>query len=141
MLTRLLKQPFWILCGLSVTLTSCATGEVGVGTRPTRFLSVQPIQVCNDLGVFCADLALFEAETKKLWDQADIQVDFLAPVRLNGTRFLTIDSEEEFAELSFSAGQGPLGDILSPPAPLAPSTCGLSIAFLMACLKALVGPG
>jgi hypothetical protein len=109
MLTRLLKQPFWILCGLSVTLTSCATGEVGSGTRPTRFLSVQPIQVCNDFGIFCADLALFEAETKKLWAQADIQVDFLAPVRLNGTRFLTIDSQDEFAELSFSGGTGAFG--------------------------------
>jgi hypothetical protein len=109
MLKFVLQKPVWAFCSLALALSSCSTGEVGTGNRPTRFLSVQPIQVCNDFGIFCADLALFEAETKKLWAQADIQVDFLAPVRINGSRFLTIDSQDEFAELSFSGGWGAFG--------------------------------
>jgi hypothetical protein len=109
MLKFVLQKPVWAFCSLALALSSCSTGEVGAGNRPTRFLSVQPIQVCNDFGIFCADLALFEAETKKLWAQADIQVDFLAPVRINGSRFLTIDSQDEFAELSFSGGRGAFG--------------------------------
>jgi len=103
------KHPFTLICGLSVTLMSCTAAPAQRGERPTRFLSVQPIQVCNSFGIFCADLALFKAETQKIWSQADMQVDFLEPVQLNATRFLTIDSSDEFAELSFSGGLGAFG--------------------------------
>jgi hypothetical protein len=96
-----------LLCGLSAALVSC-TGE-GASNRPTRFVSIQPIQVCDDFGFFCADLALFEEATRKIWAQASIDVSFLSPNRLNASRFLTIDSQEEFAELSFAGGAGAFG--------------------------------
>jgi hypothetical protein len=98
-----------VACGLSVVLASCTTDTAQQNNRPTRFLSVQPIQVCNSFGIFCADLALFEDETDKIWSQANIDITFLEPVQLNATRFLTIDSDDEFAELSFSGGIGAFG--------------------------------
>jgi|GEM_PF-1253523 hypothetical protein len=103
------KSRIFILCGLSATLVAC-TGEASVGgSRPTRFLSIQPIQVCDDLGFFCADLSLFEEATRKIWQQADLAINFLSPNRLNTSRFLTIDTQEEFAELSFAGGVGAFG--------------------------------
>lgn len=108
MVPPLMRHSLSAICGLSIALVSCTTPS-GEGNRPTRFVSVQPIQVCNDFGFFCADVALFESETRKIWSQADVEIDFLSPVRLNGTRFLTIDSDREFSELSFSGGVGAFG--------------------------------
>ncbi|PSN18586.1 hypothetical protein C7271_11780 [filamentous cyanobacterium CCP5] len=93
--------------GSAIALSGCAGFQLG--PRPTRFLSIQPIQVCNDLGSFCADLAPFEAVTRKIWSQADIEITFLAPNRLLASRFLTIDSRDEFAEISFQGGAGAFG--------------------------------
>jgi hypothetical protein len=121
MLPSILKHPFTLACGMAVLLVSCdgggsgsdsgssGSGSSGSGSQANRFVTVQPIQVCNDFGLLCADLALFEDETQKIWSQANIQVDFLDPVQLDDTRFLTIDSADEFAELSFSGGAGAFG--------------------------------
>ncbi|NJL47770.1 MAG: hypothetical protein HC929_10175, partial [Leptolyngbyaceae cyanobacterium SM2_5_2] len=103
------KSRVFILCGLSATLVAC-TGEASTGNRrPTRFLSIQPIQVCDDFGGLCADLALFEEATRKIWQQADVAINFLNPNRLNSNRFLAIDTQDEFAELSFAGGAGAFG--------------------------------
>ncbi|MGB6013579.1 MAG: zinc-dependent metalloprotease family protein, partial [Nodosilinea sp.] len=102
-------QPrFLLVCGLSAALVSC-TGEGQGSSGPTRFVSIQPIQVCDDFGLFCADLATFEDATRKIWAQANLDVSFLAPNRLNASRFLTIDSQDEFEELSFAGGAGAFG--------------------------------
>ncbi|MGB3203184.1 MAG: reprolysin-like metallopeptidase [Nodosilinea sp.] len=102
------KPQFLLVCGFSAALVSCA-GE-GMSSRgSTRFVNVQPIQVCDDVGLFCADLATFEEATRKIWAQANLDVSFLAPNRLNASRFLTIDSQDEFAELSFAGGAGAFG--------------------------------
>lgn len=108
MVTTSFKPQFLLVCGLSAALVSC-TGEGSSSNLPTRFVSIQPIQVCDDFGLFCADLALFEAATRKIWAQASIDVSFLAPNRLNASRFLTIDNQDEFAELSFAGGAGAFG--------------------------------
>ncbi len=102
------KPQFLIVCGLSAALVSC-TGEGQGSSGPTRFVSIQPIQVCDDFGLFCADLATFEEATRKIWAQANLDVSFLAPNRLNASRFLNIDSQDEFAELSFAGGAGAFG--------------------------------
>jgi hypothetical protein len=104
------KSRYWIAVGFSLTLTACGGGGSGNGSPPpTRFLSVQPIQVCDDLGLICAELALFEETTRKLWAQANVVIDFLTPNRLNDSRFLTIDDQQEFSELSFAGGAGAFG--------------------------------
>ena len=103
-----LQPRFLLVCGLSAALVSC-TGEGGGSSGPTRFVNIQPIQVCDDFGLFCADLATFEEATRKIWAQANLDVSFLAPNRLNASRFLTIDSQDEFAELSFAGGAGAFG--------------------------------
>lgn len=103
-----LLKPALAICGLSVALAGCST-SAQPGSRVTRFLSIQPIQVCDDFGQSCADLALFMEETLKIWAQADIQINFLPPNRLFSSRFLTIESRNEFSELSFSGGPGSFG--------------------------------
>ncbi|MFQ4139996.1 zinc-dependent metalloprotease family protein [Nodosilinea sp. PGN35] len=103
-----LKPQFLLVCGLSAALVSC-TGEGQGSSGPTRFVSIQPIQVCDDFGIFCADLATFEEATRKIWAQANLDISFLAPNRLNASRFLTIDNQDEFAELSFAGGAGAFG--------------------------------
>lgn len=104
------KSRYWIVVGFSLALTACGGGGSNAGSAPpTRFLSVQPIQVCDDLGLICAELALFEETTRKLWAQANVVIDFLAPNRLNDSRFLTIDDQQEFSELSFAGGAGAFG--------------------------------
>ncbi|WP_035992494.1 zinc-dependent metalloprotease family protein [Leptolyngbya sp. KIOST-1] len=103
-----LKPQFLLVCGLSAALVSC-TGEGQGSGGPTRFVSIQPIQVCDDIGLFCADLATFEEATRKIWAQANIDISFLAPNRLNASRFLSIDNQNEFAELSFAGGAGAFG--------------------------------
>ncbi|PZV09265.1 MAG: hypothetical protein DCF32_02765 [Leptolyngbya sp.] len=108
MANALFKPQFLLVCGLSAALVSCS-GEGQGSSGPTRFVSIQPIQVCDDLGMFCADLATFEAATRKIWAQANLDVSFLAPNRLNASRFLTIDNQDEFAELSFAGGAGAFG--------------------------------
>lgn len=100
-------KPLLVALGCA-TLVGCAS-TASSGSRPTRFVTIQPIQVCNDFGLDCADLATFADATFKIWAQADIQVTFLPPNRLLGTRFLTIDSRDEFSELSFSGGTGDYG--------------------------------
>lgn len=103
-----LQPRFLLVCGLSAALVSCS-GEGQSSSGPTRFVNIQPIQVCDDLGLICADLATFEEATRKIWAQANLDVSFLAPNRLNASRFLTIDSQDEFAELSFAGGAGAFG--------------------------------
>ncbi len=103
------KSRYWIAVGFSLTLTACGGGSDSGSAPPTRFLSVQPIQVCDDLGLICAELALFEEATRKLWAQANVVIDFLTPNRLNDSRFLTIDDQQEFSELSFTGGAGSFG--------------------------------
>ncbi|WP_017300839.1 zinc-dependent metalloprotease family protein [Nodosilinea nodulosa] len=103
-------QPrFLLVCGLSAALVSCGVEEQGGSSGPTRFVSIQPIQVCDDFGLVCADLATFEEATRKIWAQANLDISFLAPNRLNASRFLTIDNQDEFAELSFAGGAGAFG--------------------------------
>lgn len=101
-------RPTLFACSLSIALVGCST-SAQPGSRATRFLSIQPIQVCDDFGFFCADLAPFEAATRQIWAQADIEVSFLAPNRLFDSRYLTIDSRNEFADISFGGGRGAFG--------------------------------
>jgi hypothetical protein len=111
MVSMSIKPKFFILCGLSATLVACGGEDPQnpSSDRSSGFLSIQPIQVCDDFGVLCADLALFEEATRKIWDQANIVISFLSPNRLNASRFLTIDDQEEFAELSFAGEAGAFG--------------------------------
>lgn len=103
-----LLRPLLVTCGLSLTLVGCGSTSTA-NSRPTRFLSIQPIQVCDDFGLFCADVALFEAETRKIWGNVDIDITFLAPTQLLSSRYLTIDSRDEFTEISFTGGAGAFG--------------------------------
>lgn len=63
---------------------------------------VQPIQVCDDGGMNCANptFNLFSAETQKIWDQGDIIIDFLAFSTVNSSAQL---DEDMFGDLGFNA--------------------------------------
>ncbi|NET87150.1 MAG: hypothetical protein F6K45_03425 [Kamptonema sp. SIO1D9] len=83
-----------------------------------KYLKVQPIRVCNDFGLNCAEMNFFEAETDKIWFQAGIDILFLDSVQLNDSKYLSIaenpDSSPpyinyEFHQLAFSGDPGSFG--------------------------------
>ena len=89
-----------------------STGD-GVVSTPVSasdrlVLEVQPIQVCNDAGIVCAQVELFETIADKIWDQADIDITFLPLNQLNDSTYLTTD-DREFSDLSFSGDAGDFG--------------------------------
>ncbi|WP_193995404.1 zinc-dependent metalloprotease family protein [Leptolyngbya ectocarpi] len=71
-------------------------------------LEIQPIQVCDDGGMVCAQVELFETIADKIWDQADIDITFLPPNQLNDSTYLTTD-DDEFFDLSFTGSAGSFG--------------------------------
>lgn len=105
---------------VSVTLAASACGSGGGSDRPTPsvpvsvsesdrlVLEVQPIQVCDDGGIVCAQVEFFETIADKIWDQADIEITFLPLNQLNESDYLTTD-DDEFADLSFSGDPGSFG--------------------------------
>jgi len=89
-----------------------STGD-GVVSTPVSssdrlVLEVQPIQVCNDAGIVCAQVEFFETIADKIWDQADIDITFLPLNQLNDSTYLTTD-DREFSDLSFSGDAGDFG--------------------------------
>lgn len=114
-----------LLIGVTLVVSACggsASGstetDVDTGIAPVsnvetvdsdRFvLEVQPIRVCDDGGIVCAQANFFEAITDKIWEQADIDVRFLPLNQLNSSTYLSTTSNE-FADLSFSGGPGAFG--------------------------------
>jgi hypothetical protein len=71
-----------------------------------RYITIQPIQVCNDSGANCAITNFFEPETDKIWSQAGIDFAFLPLMQFNNTAFLTIDNYAEFTSLIDGSGHG-----------------------------------
>ncbi|HEY9761254.1 MAG TPA: zinc-dependent metalloprotease family protein [Trichocoleus sp.] len=108
MLKKVGLKPLVLSLGFSLTLVGCS-GTAPPSSRATRFITIQPIQVCGSTGAVCARLATFADATAKIWAQADISVTFLPPTQLFDDRFLSIDNEDEFTEISFSGGPGAFG--------------------------------
>lgn len=112
-------KPLAIAIGLSFSITACGGG--GGGSDSSSFLRqlfVQPIQVCDDNGVNCADMQFYEDITDKIWAQAGIDITFLTPNRLNSSTYLSIApnpdtafpfTNYEFYQLSFTGGPGAFG--------------------------------
>ncbi len=112
---------------VSVTLAISACGSDGGGSSsnggsssspaitPVLFseaeqlvLEVQPIQVCDDDGIVCAQVEFFETVTDKIWGQAGIDVAFLPTNQLNDSTYLIAD-DDEFFDLSFTGDPGDFG--------------------------------
>lgn len=108
MLKNVGLKPLFLSIGFSLTLVGCGSTATP-NSRSTRFITIQPIQVCGTTGATCARLATFADATAKIWAQADISVTFLPPTQLFADRFLTIDNQSEFSEISFSGGPGAFG--------------------------------
>ncbi len=112
-------KPVAIAIGLSFSITACGGGGSGSGSNNSlRQLFVQPIQVCDDNGLNCADIQFYEDITDKIWGQAGIDVTFLTPNRLNDSTYLSIApnpdttfpfTNYEFYQLSFTGGPGAFG--------------------------------
>lgn len=110
-----------LLLGLTLVLSACGGGGGGSNTdggdtvdlvsasqQDQLVLEVQPIQVCDDVGLVCAQVELFEAITDKIWAQAGIDVSFLPLNQLHDSTYLTTD-DDEFSDLSFSGPPGSFG--------------------------------
>jgi hypothetical protein len=79
-----------------------ALGASLASAGPILSVAVQPIQVCDDGGMNCANsaLELFLDETNKIWDQADIVMDFLPWSTVNSSAQL---NEDMFGDLGLNA--------------------------------------
>lgn len=95
----------YALCGSTLTIPVVITNKVQAQTIDS-YLTVQPIQICDNFGFNCAGMEFFEAETDKIWSQAGLDIAFLNPLRINQTDFLAIDSDDEFRSLSTTSGNG-----------------------------------
>ena len=102
------------LVGIALAVSACSGVTDGGGTlvadsESDRLnLNVQPIQVCDDDGIVCAQVELFETIADKIWDQANIEITFLPLNQLNDTTYLSAD-DDEFSDLSFSGDAGSFG--------------------------------
>lgn len=69
---------------------------------------VQPISVCDDVGGDCSNSSgeYFEAETDKIWNQADIDISFLPMVEFHSAAFQSINSTTDFVSLVNTPGHG-----------------------------------
>jgi len=94
----------WILLGLFCLGAASSALALPID----RQVFVQPIQVCTDDGLACANLRreLFETSTDRLWSQAGIDVSFLPFERYLKTE----DQWLHYGELGPSLGAG--GEIL-----------------------------
>jgi Peptidase M66 len=55
----------------------------------TQYVTVQPIQVCNDTGTDCAAVNLRNDFMQKVYEQAGVGVTFLPTVQYNNSTFMT----------------------------------------------------
>lgn len=56
-------------------------------------LFLQPIQVCNDSGSDCAEAGYFQNETKKIWAQAGIELNFLDVAQIYDSGLLNVSTD------------------------------------------------
>lgn len=68
---------------------------------PSKQVTIQPWQVCDDAGANCATTNLFDAFTQKIWGQADIAVNFLGIQQVNSSARL---NETNFSDLGNVGG-------------------------------------
>jgi hypothetical protein len=66
-------------------------------------VNIQPILLCEDDGTGCAGVGpagneYYEAETDKIWAQADIDINFLALQQWNNSTFTVTDSNGQTAD-------------------------------------------
>lgn len=89
------RAPVVRACGLA-WIGACLLLTAGGASAATIqwLLEINPIQVCNDAGVGCAnvDLTLWEAEADEIWAQAGIDIDFLAVKSWDDSSKLDINS-------------------------------------------------
>lgn len=85
-----------------VVLGAMAAFSASAAAAPILTVMVQPIQVCDDGGMNCANpaLELFEPEGDKMWAQADIDLMFLPWQQVNDSSKL---DEDMFGDLGLNA--------------------------------------
>ena len=66
----------------------------GAPLLATPFVTIQPVQICDDAGLNCANSAqdFLLAEGQKIWDQAGITLDLLPWITYNNTDFLDMSA-------------------------------------------------
>lgn len=84
------------LLGLAAAAATTLFMSAPLQAAPTRQVTIQAWQVCDDLGNNCATTSYFDAFTQKIWAQADIVVNFLAMQQVNSSDRL---NETDFSDL------------------------------------------
>lgn len=98
-----LNSSWWpARAGITVLAAAALLLSAPAQALPTKQVTIQPWQVCDDAGSNCATTSLFADFTTKIWAQADLVVNFLGIQQVNSTARL---NENAFADLGHvSAG-------------------------------------
>lgn len=92
-----------VLTGLpKLIATTVLLGAATLVTPATAsILTIQPIKICDDGGLNCANDAeeLFLAATNKIWAQAGIEFNYLSFTTTNSSDFLSLDDQSEVDSL------------------------------------------
>jgi len=91
---------------LRATIAAAAILFASTSTVYAFSVVINPIRVCNDAGASCAGTGFFEAETDKIWAQANIDVVFLPLQDYDETDFLSLGNNTEIIDLFGTAGHG-----------------------------------
>jgi hypothetical protein len=97
---------FGLSLGFSLLALPVILANKGQAQVIDRYVTIQPIQVCNDSGANCATAGFFEPETDKIWSQAGLDIAFLPLVQFDETDFLSINDDNEFTRLISNSGHG-----------------------------------
>jgi len=82
-----------LICSVSVVVLM---GSPAVAMTVDKFFTVNPIQVCDDAGMNCANTPLFQAEMEKIYLQAGVAPIILPTQQLNSSTLLNAPSVTSF---------------------------------------------
>lgn len=71
-----------------VSMAAVWIGQSLPASAIKKYINIQPIEICDNLGERCAGTPLFATETKAIWEKAGVDVNFLPTRQLNDSLFL-----------------------------------------------------
>lgn len=89
----MMKKIFAILCLITCTI------PLQSQALPLLGIDIQPIQVCNDGGLDCANssMELFENIGDKIWSQADIDLNFMSWLTVDDSNILNSANHSSYS--------------------------------------------
>ena len=120
-----MRRPKHLIAAAALTCASAASAFA----LPIQAVSIQPIQVCNDVGGDCAAINIPLAVINAIYAQADVVVGLAPTLQLNNTAFQIVDTVANSASPTDEARQlmrGPQLNALG----LSPQSTTINVFFV-----------